>query len=176
MTERWLPVLGFEGTHEVSDRGRVRSLDRVVETNLGPRRYRSKLLSPGLTSGHYTVDIGGRSRWVHHLVLEAFVGPRPSGQQCRHSNDIGTDNRLENLAWGTSSENAMDMVDNGNHHYARESTCMRGHLLVEPNLLLKARGRQCRSCNAGRAAFRAGRTVSVQVYADEFYARLGVEA
>ena len=128
--------------------------------------------NPGLTSGHLTVQIKGRSRWVHHLVLEAFVGPCPPGLQCRHLNDVGTDNRLENLVWGTSSENAVDMVNNGNHHYAREERCGRGHLLAGENLL-RASSRQCRACNAGRSAVRDGRATSVQEYADKFFQKLG---
>ncbi len=50
---------------------------------------------------------------VHHLVLEAFVGPRPEGMECRHLNGDPFDNRPENLAWGTRSENALDKVRHG---------------------------------------------------------------
>jgi len=45
---------------------------------------------------------------VHHLVLEAFVGPRGPGQQCRHLDDNQANNRLDNLCWGTPLENAED--------------------------------------------------------------------
>lgn len=53
------------------------------------------------------------NRWdttVHRLVLSAFVGPRPRGQVARHLNGIRHDNRLLNLAWGTSGENRADTV------------------------------------------------------------------
>lgn len=50
---------------------------------------------------------------VHVLVLTAFIGPRPAGMVSRHLNDIPTDNRLENLAWGTQKDNLEDSRRNG---------------------------------------------------------------
>jgi len=50
---------------------------------------------------------------VHRLVLEAFKGPCPAGLECCHDNDIGNDNRVSNLRWGTRSSNRHDCVRNG---------------------------------------------------------------
>lgn len=50
---------------------------------------------------------------VHRLVLLAFVGPCPEGMECRHLNGIKTDNRPENLAWGTFEENCDDNRESG---------------------------------------------------------------
>lgn len=47
-------------------------------------------------------------RKVHRLILETFVGPCPPGMQCRHLNGNASDNRLENLRWGTPKENTED--------------------------------------------------------------------
>jgi hypothetical protein len=59
--------------------------------------------------GHCAVDLGRRStRYVHHLVLEAFVGLCPEGQECRHLDGNPGNNRLGNLAWGTRLENMAD--------------------------------------------------------------------
>ncbi|WP_171947573.1 NUMOD4 motif-containing HNH endonuclease [Bradyrhizobium erythrophlei] len=126
MTERWLPVVGFEGKYEVSELGRVRSLDRI-ETYVRRdqysgrdltirRKHRGRILQPGpQVSGHRTVVLGRKegSRLVHHLVLEAFVGPRPAGHEGCHRNDLPDDNRLSNLTWGTRSQNVKDAVRNG---------------------------------------------------------------
>lgn len=112
MEEIWKPVAGYEGAYEVSDRGRVRSLERRVRlvtrqagetTRLVPER----MLRPGPTrSGHLSVAIGkGNSRLVHQLVLEAFAGPRPEGHEVLHLNHDPADNRLVNLKYGTRSEN-----------------------------------------------------------------------
>jgi hypothetical protein len=51
---------------------------------------------------------------VHHLVLEAFVGPCPPGQEARHVNDNDrANNALSNLAWGTHRENCADRDRHG---------------------------------------------------------------
>ena len=126
MSEIWKPVVGFEGRYEVSDLGRVRSLDRFeVYTRRDQysgrdlvitRKHRGRLLRPGpRQSGHLSVLLGREegSRSVHSLVLEAFVGPCPEGHECCHDNDVPDDNRLGNLSWGTRSKNLLDAVRNG---------------------------------------------------------------
>lgn len=62
------------------------------------------------------VDADGDQRMhlVHDLVLSTFDRPRPSpDSQCRHLNGIATDNRIENLAWGSAKENGQDRVRHG---------------------------------------------------------------
>ena len=54
----------------------------------------------------------GKTRFIHSILLEAFVGPRPPGMLALHKNDIPHDNRLDNLYWGTESEQARDRVTN----------------------------------------------------------------
>lgn len=54
---------------------------------------------------------------IGHLVLEAFVGPKPEGTGCLHRNDDPSDNRLENLYWGTPAENARDRILNGKQKF-----------------------------------------------------------
>lgn len=119
-------MVGFEGSYEVSNLGRVRSLDRVKECKHWDhyngriikemRRFRGQVLRPGpqSPSGHLSVAIGkGNSRLVHALVLEAFVGPCPDGRECCHADDNPSNNRLDNLRWGTRSDNLLDAVRNG---------------------------------------------------------------
>jgi hypothetical protein len=61
------------------------------------------------------LSAGRRMRFfhVHSLVLLAFVGPCPDGMEARHLNGTPDDNRLENLCWGTPSENAADKLRHG---------------------------------------------------------------
>lgn len=113
MSETWRQIPGFEGRYEVSDLGRVRSVDREVETSNGQvRRYRGMILSPGRMNdfGHVSVMLGreGGSRCVHELVLLAFVGPPSEDQECRHLDGDGSNNRLDNLCWGSRGENVKD--------------------------------------------------------------------
>lgn len=54
-----------------------------------------------------------RSYPLHKLVLLAFRGPAEQGQQARHLNDDKSNNSVENLAWGTASQNGQDKTRNG---------------------------------------------------------------
>jgi hypothetical protein len=121
--ERWLPVVGYENRYEVSDQGRVRSLDRVYTVRGGgrryQRRYRGRILKLRIAFRGY-LHIGlrnGRKQKffaVHRLVLTAFVGPCPSGMECRHFPDRDpSNNNLRNLSWDTRICNAADREIHG---------------------------------------------------------------
>ena len=59
---------------------------------------------------HHLQDNNG-NRWhvfAHQLVAHAFLGPCPKGLQVRHLNDIGCDNRVNNLAYGTTKQQGED--------------------------------------------------------------------
>jgi hypothetical protein len=112
--EVWRPVPGLGG-YEASDQGRVRSYWGRGARTIGDKPQLLRLQY----DHHYHVirprKGAGKERTfkVGHLVLLAFVGPCPPGMQCRHLNDIGTDNRLANVVWGTRSENQIDRSRNG---------------------------------------------------------------
>jgi hypothetical protein len=76
--EEWRPVAGYEGAYEVSNLGRVRSLDRVVMGQRGPRRLTGKMLRPGAHNEYVTLNRNGRGRTypIHRLVEAAFGAPR----------------------------------------------------------------------------------------------------
>jgi hypothetical protein len=60
-------------------------------------------------TGHMVVNLGaGSQTTVHRLVLRTFVGEPPAGYECLHINGVPSDNRLENLRWGTRLENKAD--------------------------------------------------------------------
>lgn len=120
MTERWLPVVGFEGLYEVSDLGRVRSVAREVANRWGTRTPRRQRVLAAIVDcdGYIKVNLNrdgaSRQRPVHQLVLEAFVGPRPAGAQTLHANAVRNDNRAPNLSWGSASDNCADRDRHGN--------------------------------------------------------------
>nr|WP_276323728.1 NUMOD4 domain-containing protein [Mycobacterium paragordonae] len=153
MTEQWRPVVGYEGLYEVSDHGRVRSLERVVmRRNGAPCKVRGRILRQGTakTGGYKVVNLAhpGRScvHKVHHLVLAAFVGPRPTGLLGLHADDDPTNNGLTNLSYGTHSDNRRDSIRNGTHPMASRTHCVGGHEFTSANTYLWRGVRLCKTC------------------------------
>lgn len=119
MDELWMPVVGFEGLYEVSDQGRVRSLDRLIWNAASARckahwhPFRGRVLRPGKYTkhGHLSVVLrhGAHGRPVHTLVLAAFLGPCPPGQEGLHGDGDASNNALANLRYGTRTENNIDI-------------------------------------------------------------------
>ncbi len=166
--ERWRPVVGHEGQYAVSDQGRVRSLGR--RDAIG-RARRERVLRPRKTSrDHLAVALyadGVRhDRQVHHLVLEAFVGPRPDGLDGCHWNDDPADNRLANLRWDTRRANVLDSIRNGGHAMSNRTHCPDGHPYTPQNTYVYPAGnRACRECRrAYREAHREERREKGRLY------------
>lgn len=153
--EQWRAVVGFEGLYEVSDNGRVRSLSRIVMRRNGrPRPVRARILSPWNSHGYAMVSLRDkdirRNPCVHTLVLEAFVGPCPEGNECCHGKGGPLNNRLANLRWDTRSGNCRDTVDDGHHNYASRTHCKNGHEYTEANTYYEGKARRCRECRRQR--------------------------
>ena len=150
MTEQWLPVVGYEGYYEVSDQGRVRSLDRIIGGSRGPRRWKGRLLKQVKDGRYLVVDVcrdGVRSKQsVHAIVLTAFRGDCPPGKEACHWNADGTENRLSNLRWGTKKENGEDKARTGCNGYRGENFHS-AKLTAQDVLTIDRRLRQGESCS-----------------------------
>lgn len=139
--------------YEVSDQGDVWSLSRVIiRSNGRPYTVPRAKLTPCWNGDHWQVvlyrDGKRHARFVHHLVLETFVGSRPEGMKGLHQDDDPNNNNVGNLYWGTSSQNTLDSVRNGGHHNAKKTRCKRGHPLEGPNLASwTSHSRCCKACN-----------------------------
>jgi hypothetical protein len=100
------PIPGFDGYLATRD-GKVwstktlRFLRPIKGSNYGH-------LNVGLYRNTFLEMVG-----IHRCVLLAFVGPAPEGTECRHLNGNAADNRLENLCWGTHTENMQDRIRHG---------------------------------------------------------------
>jgi len=110
--EIWKPIQQYEGAYEVSSEGRVRSLDRVLNTAI---RHNSTVLRKGRVlkcnvkrNGYLSVDLSKdnivRTVTVHRLVAKAFLGEKEN-VQVNHKNMTKSDNRVKNLEWCTGTEN-----------------------------------------------------------------------
>lgn len=121
MAEVWKAVPGYEGAYEVSDQGRVRSLDRsvLVNSGKGPNRSYWKQLSGQIiapqkhTQGYLQVALSGHIFLVQWLVAATFIGSRPDGCLILHNDGDKQNNRLNNLRYDTPVENCIDMVAHG---------------------------------------------------------------
>jgi hypothetical protein len=182
--EEWRPIPGYEGRYEVSDHGNVRSVGFYVNSRGGGRTWRpSRALKPTPHRQGYrmvTLTDGEGNRWttkVPRLVLLAFVGPPPSGKEdALHEDDVPDHDHLGNLRWGDQSENSHDSVKNGCHPQARKRQDWLGHLLVAPNLVPSAVGRQCLACKrtlSNRRADARRQPTSFHRGADGFLRRIG---
>ena len=114
MNEEWRPVKGYEGIYEVSNLGRVRSLDRVSKFKTGRVvPIAGRVMKTGLHYKGYErlmlSDGSGReiSKFVHRLVAEAFI-PNPDGlPEVNHKDEDKTNNRPENLEWCSHIANSQ---------------------------------------------------------------------
>ncbi|AHL19660.1 NUMOD4 motif family protein [Enterococcus phage VD13] len=117
--EEWLPIKGYEGLYEVSNRGKIKSLARKVSYHNGnSRNVPERLLTPVKNKkGYLNVFLyksGKATQYrVHRIVAEAFLVNNENKPQINHINEIRDDNRISNLEWATSKEN--------NNHGSRNS-------------------------------------------------------
>ena len=106
--------------------------EKYLVSNLGRVAKISQMKPPTGALPYYVHNIpdgnGGRVNcYRHDWVLAAFVGPKPEGAVVRHLNDVPTDNRLENLAYGTRAENQQDAIKNGRNYWRNQTKCRNGH-------------------------------------------------
>lgn len=174
--EEWRPIPGHEGSYEVSDQGRVRSLDRIVVNRLGHVvRYRGQLLKARLSGPkgkqYLMVSLtGGKCGKLHLLVAAAFIGPNPGGMQVCHNDGNRWNNAASNVRYGTASENNHDIVRHGRHRNATKSHCPQGHALSGSNLTPgELPNRKCRSCAAAHAFVQRHPDAAFAVEAERYY-------
>ena len=172
MNEIWLPITGYEGRYEVSERG-VRSLK--TGNPLATRRIGGTSGSRYLAYSLYRED-GYHTKTFHALLAEAFIGPRPDGMYVLHRDDDPDNNIIENLYYGTPSENNFDQVRNGVHPKTKRRECPRGHSLVMPNLVgyrLERFGqRTCLACKNAKNILRSRNHLDLQEVSDACYAEI----
>lgn len=119
--EIWKDLPKYEGLYQASNMGRVRSLDRYrPHGKTKTKQFRKgKLLKPGYDGRYFSISLfkngvkTQKSRWLHQVIAETFLGPRPEGLHCAHKNGDSRDNRVSNLKWCTRQENEEDKKRHG---------------------------------------------------------------
>lgn len=121
MKEEWKDVVGYEGLYQVSNHGRIRSLDRLRHYSDGRASYvqKGKVMSLQENGkGRLILKLvnsegRGKGHQVHILELEAFKGIRPPGYVGCHNDSDPLNNKIDNLRWDTPAGNEADKVANG---------------------------------------------------------------
>lgn len=114
MSESWSPIPGYRGLYEVSSAGRIRRVAPAIGTKPG------HILSPSEMPGPRPYRIVSLARSpddhrafrVARIVAKVFIGRAPTRHhEVNHLNGICNDDRVENLAWVTPSENVRHRFD-----------------------------------------------------------------
>jgi hypothetical protein len=115
------------------------------------------MLIPSLSSnGYQRIGIyrDGQRVWrrLHRLVAMVFVpGFAPDLIAC-HIDGDKTNNRADNLKWGTYSENSLDSVRHGTHRMVGRTHCDHGHVFTDDNVSYSKGYRSCLVCRRVRRA------------------------
>ena len=112
MKEIWKDIEGYEGLYQVSNIGRVRSLDRCVERNGGISFIKGRILKParcGRQCNYWFVGLSKNGKvkqhYIHRLVAQAFI-PNPENlPEVNHKDERPENNCVDNLEWCTALYN-----------------------------------------------------------------------
>ena len=123
MNELWQPVVGYEDLYEVSNLGRVRSVDRYIERmnrwgTMNRALLKGRILRPGRSvCKRLQVNLSKNNvPWmvaVHRLVSRAFLGPCPVGLEVDHVDGNYENNCADNLEYVTHQQNQKRAYDMG---------------------------------------------------------------
>ncbi len=132
---KWIPIKGYENRYEVSDCGKVRSIKRKTPRMLKPFKDAGGYLRVNLYSG--TKD-SMKMHFVHDLVAEAFIGPKPPAMTVNHKDGVKMNNAVSNLEYLTLSDNLRHahrtgLIDNRGENNGRAK-------LTEPDVYVICSG------------------------------------
>lgn len=107
MKEIWRDIKDYEGMYQVSNLGRVRSLNRIdsIGRKISGRIFKPSYVGRGYLQIYFRIGGKRKAFRVHQLVAQAFI-PNPDNKtQVNHLDEDKTNNNIENLEWTTAKEN-----------------------------------------------------------------------
>lgn len=120
MEETWKPVNNFEGCYEVSNLGRVRSVERIITYSDGRAyKYEQRILNQTLNKkrGYFYVKLSKNMKTknvqVHRVVAETFLQNKNNKNVVNHIDGNKQNNKVSNLEWISSKENSEHAVKKG---------------------------------------------------------------
>ena len=121
MDEIWKDVVGFEGIYKVSSFGRLKSLERIVVRKNDVRlRINEKIILGSDHHGYLFTTLRKKDcrvqKFIHVIVAEAFIGVKPEGKEVCHADGSRKNNCVNNLRYGTRSDNVRDAMAHGTHY------------------------------------------------------------
>lgn len=118
MKEIWKAIKDYEGKYEVSNLGRVKSLERKSRLN---RKIKERILAPREhTGGYLRVQLSRKDFYIHRLVAETFIPNPENKSQVNHIDGNKRNNRVDNLEWNTPLENNLHAIRTGLNKKDRE--------------------------------------------------------
>jgi len=108
--EVWKPVPGYEGIYEISNFGKVNS---IKDGERFPRKLNATTHYTSFSAKKLPEHKSQKSFYIHRLVAQVFIGPRPEGCIIRHLDGDRRNNHVSNLAYGTKEENVADTIAHG---------------------------------------------------------------
>jgi len=110
--EDWRDIPGYEGSYQVSNLGRVKSLAKQIKNSgsySGLINKAERILSPNLVGGYFqarlSIDGVENDFKVHRLVAIVFIPNNDNKQQVNHIDGNRTNNIISNLEWIDNREN-----------------------------------------------------------------------
>ena len=131
--EEWRDIPGYEGIYQVSNRGRVKSLERTswngfLHCKIGGRILKNSLMRNGYYRVTLSKDSGQQQFYIHRLVAEAFIPNPKSLNVIDHIDANKLNNDVSNLRWVTQEENMrhaweMGLIPDGSKNLIHGINC-----------------------------------------------------
>jgi hypothetical protein len=116
--EVWKDIEGYESLYQISNVGRVKSLQRTCLTKGNKYRIvQERILKLFIIKGYYYINLNKNGILnqfrVNVLVGKHFVDNPFNLPQLNHDDGVKLNNVYTNLIWCTASENGLHAVQNG---------------------------------------------------------------